>query len=443
MIFEKQIQLKNKLKNIITEVGHDNNIKKDIQEEFKSRNLDSLRVAKAFNENLDLDTLTDSDNDIMFLFLFSFALNKALKSRDNSTLEDYKNYFTPIEISQWENFKQEVETEDIFPYTFYNVDEIIPGRCWQTKQTAQEVERLNKADILIYNINSQRGLKITKKRFGIDEDPNKVKEIAEGMESGKQFPDDLKYNILKGEGEPPDYNKKLRTLTIQSDNVLNIFDGQHRKSANALVISKFPDIEFTWPVKITYLSEIEAHNVMVQIDKQKPINKSVISTKDYSKNENLVIDKIMDSGGDLANVAKDTDSFVKNNRGLVTKLILAEAIKDNYGGQLKLDMNRKEIASWIVEFTNRLMGIYSEEFISNPYEIKKTNYINNLHMFYGYIALSAKLKDNNDWKEILKQKIESIDFNINNPIWKEIGLNGENHINKTTKNKLYKLFREV
>jgi hypothetical protein len=182
---------------------------------------------------------------------------------------------------------------------------------------------------------------------------------------------------------------------------------------------------------------------MVQIDRQTPIPKDVISIKDYSKNENLVLDKIMDSHGDLANVTKDTDAFVKSDRGLVSKPILAEAIKDNYDDQLDSAMNRDSIANWIVEFTNYLMGVYSDEFIVNPYEIKKTSYINNLNMFYGYIALSAILKDNKDWKKVLKQKIDSIDFSIDNPMWRDLGIIKENKIGKPTKNKLYKLFMEV
>jgi len=61
-------------------------------------------------------------------------------------------------------------------------------------------------------------------------------------------------------------------------------------------------------------------------------------------------------------------------------------------------------------------------------------------MFYGYIALSAKLQNNRQWKELLKQKMESIDFNITNPLWKDLGMLSNNDANKTLRNKLYNLF---
>jgi len=443
MLKDKEQQLKLKLKNIIREFAYDNTTKQFVMDEFKSRNLPSLRAAWIFSENLDLDTLADSEEDNQFLFIFSLALNKALKEKDIDMLSDYQNYFTKMEIDQWENYKEIEDTEDIFPINFKNVIEITPG-YWQTTITAQELDRLNKANIIIYNPNSQRGYRVTKKKIGIDLNPKKVEEIATRMLNGEQFPDDIKFNVLKTGEERIFYNPKTRILTIQEGSIINIFDGMHRKSANALTIDKNPDIQFVWPLKVTNFSEIKTHDFMTQINKQSPIDVSVLSTKDYSKNENLVLDKIMDSKGDLASVAKDKSEFIKSDRGLTTKSILAEAIKDNYKDQLESAMNRDTIASWIVEFTNYLMGVFSEEFIVNPYETKKVSYINNLNMFYGYIALSAALKDNKDWKDILKQKISSIDFSVENPMWRDFGIIKESKIiNKTTKNKLYKLFREV
>lgn len=441
MLKNKEEQLKNKIKNIIKEVGYDHSTKQDIMDEFKSRNLDALRAAWVFSENLDLDTLTDSEDDIRFLFLFSFALNKALKEKNMDVLSDYQSYFTAVEINEWENYKNNEDDDVIFPLTFRNVTEISPG-YWQTTLTAQEVERLNKANVLIYNPNTQRGFRVTKKSVGIDVDSKKVEEIAERMLAGEQISDDIKLNILKTGEEKIFFNPKSKTLTISEGSVINIFDGFHRKSANSLALSKNPDLEFVWPIKITNFTEIKAHDFMVQINRQTPIKLEVIAPKDYSKNENLVLDKIIDSRGDLASATKDTDAFVKSNRGLTTKMILAEAIRDNYD-DLDSAIKRDEVASWIVEFTNYLMGVYLEEFIVNPYEVKQTSYINNLNMFYGYIALSSVLKDNKEWKELLKKKIDSIDFSIDNPMWRDIGVIKENKIGKPTKSKLYKLFMEV
>ncbi len=124
MLKDKEQQLKLKLKNIIREFAYDNTTKQFVMDEFKSRNLPSLRAAWIFSENLDLDTLADSEEDNQFLFIFSLALNKALKEKDIDMLSDYQNYFTKMEIDQWENYKEIEDTEDIFPINFKNVIEI-------------------------------------------------------------------------------------------------------------------------------------------------------------------------------------------------------------------------------------------------------------------------------------------------------------------------------
>jgi hypothetical protein len=309
--------------------------------------------------------------------------------------------------------------------------------------SAQTIEKLNAANILFWNPNTQRGFKVTRTGLRVNVNANKVKEIAERVLDGKQFADDLKFNIVKTGEDKVVYNSKKRTLTIYEGSIINTFDGQHRKEAIVSALSKNPNLISSWPVKITNFSEVRTHDFMVQINKQTPIDEEIVSSRDYSKNENLVVDKIMDSKGELSSVTSETIDYIKTNRGLVSKSILSEAIADNYEGKLEIGMDRDNVADWIVEFTNYLMGYYRDEFIIKPYEIKKSSYINNINMFYGYIALSAKLRDNVEWKEMLKQKIDSIDFSINNPLWREIGLIGEKQINKTTKNKLYDLFREV
>ena len=75
---------------------------------------------------------------------------------------------------------------------------------------------------------------------------------------------------------------------------------------------------------------------------------------------------------------------------------------------------------------------------------KETSLINNKNMFYGYIALSKQLQGNSKWEDLMKQKIESIDFGISNKLWKDIGLlnNKNKDISKVLRNKLYKLFTE-
>jgi hypothetical protein len=138
---------------------------------------------------------------------------------------------------------------------------------------------------------------------------------------------------------------------------------------------------------------------------------------------------------------KDDDSYIRLNRALTKKSIIATAVRENFEEQLKLSTNIRSIARWVTEVTDYLMGSYSDEFIVNPYEIKQASVINHKNMFYGYIGLAASLQGNNNWKELLKNKMDSIDFNVSNPLWRELGIS-QNDANKTLRNKLYRLFKE-
>lgn len=442
MLKEKEIQLKNKLKNIIKEIGYMNDIKQDIVMEFKSRNLNGLRAAWVFSENLDLDTLTNSEEDIRFLFLFSYILNKVLKDKNIDITIDVQDYFTQVEYNKWKDYKEEKQSDNVFPLVFKGVQQV-GERIWQTVLTAQELNKLNYDNLLIYNFNTQRNPKITALGLQINIDKRKVNEIKERMLNGEQYPDPIILNILNNGESQIDYNKKDEILTIFEGSIINIVDGFHRKTATALALEENPELDFKWQITFTFLSEKAAHDYMSQKDKQKPMKREWIEQKDYTKPENLVVELIADDKlSELAKVMKDDDAYIRFNRALTKKSVIAQAVKECYEEQLNISSNIRKVAKWIIEFTDYLMGLYSEEFITNPYKIKETSIINHKNMFYGYIALSAKLQNNKNWKEILQQKMNSIDFDKNNQLWKDLGMLNQRDANKTLRNKLYNLFTE-
>lgn len=435
MFKEQNNKLKDRVSKIIKEISYNNNIKQDIGREFISRNLQAYRAVTIFTNPDYLNILTDSDDDIRFLYIFSLALSKALKKNNIDMELNYQNYFTELENNTWKEYREESKENNVFPIVFENALQI-SDRIWQTTLTAHELDRLSTANIILYNFKTQRSPKITISGVSIDYDKQKTIEIKNRLLSGEQFPDHIKLNILNNFQEKIYYDPKTKTLTIGEGSIINIFDGYHRKVANALALEDNPDFEFTWPVIITNLTENQAKDYMVQIDKQKPIKKQQIKSWDLSKIENLVVGVIADDRiSKLSKVMKEQNSEVKLQKGLVTKNIIAEAIAENY----KLDNTTdiRGLGQWIVEFTDYLFSLYPEEFITDPYKFKDSSVLNHRNMFYGYIALSKYQKS--DWRNKVKEKIESIDFNINNPVWKEIGLFA-NRINKTRRNKLYKLF---
>jgi len=450
MIKEKEVSLKHKLKEIIAELGCTtslklmDSIKKDVVNEFIERNMSEFRAILVFAENLDLNTLTNSDEDIRFLFIFTFALNKALKKQEEINISiDVEDYFTKIETDQWKNYKRLEKAKDIYPLVFKKTQQV-GDRIWQTVLSAQQLNELDTDNLLIYNFKTQRNPKITAQGEQINIDKQKVREIKERLLSGEQFPDPIILNILNNGDSNVAYDEKNETLTIFEGSVINLVDGSHRKIATGLALEINPNLPFNWQITLTFLSEKSAHDYMTQKDKQKPMKREYIQQMDYSRPENLVIDVIVDDRlSELAKAMKDDDAYIKLNKALTKKSIIAQAIEENYREQIAISTNIRRIGRWVVEFTDYLMGSYAEEFIINPYNIKETSMINNKNMFYGYIAFSAKLMGNKNWEDILIKKMESIDFSKDNPLWKEIGIIQSNKdASKTQRGKLYNLFTE-
>lgn len=434
--------LKERIKDVLNEVAHIKEIKQEVGKEFMSRNLPTRRAMNVFMGIESLDTLSNIEEDARFLYIFTFALNKVV----NSELRiDVKKYFTLLELNKWKDYREEEEPEEIFPLVFENTIQLA-SNIWQTTITAQRLEKLDKYNVFVYNFLTQRHPKITSAGIQIDFDKKKAFEIKERMLAGKQFPDHIKFNILYDLQHHPQiyYDEKKQMLTIGKDSVVSTFDGHHRKVANSLAVAeareKGIELDFTWGCIITNMSESEARDYMLQINRQKPIKTEQIKAWDMERKENLVVSVIAnDKISRLNKVMVEQRMAVKNEMGLTTRNIIAEAIRENY--ELDEATDIRSLGNWIVEFTDYLMNLYSEAFITNPYDVKDKSVINDENIFYGYIALSAKLQNDPDWKEKLENKMKAIDFDRNNPLWRQIGLFRKN-ANKTLRTKLYNLFTE-
>lgn len=437
MTNEKLGLLKEKLKSILNEVSHRSDVKQRIGEEFISRNLSSYRAMNVFMGIESLDVMTTSEKDARFLFIFSQILGAYVEDADL----DLRNYFTELECKMWANYRAEREPENIFPLVFENATQLADN-IWQTTISAQKLYKLDSNNVFVYNFLTQRQPKITSAGVQIDFDKKKALEIKERILERKQFPDHIMLNILNTFQEEIHYDEKKLLLTVGENSIINTFDGHHRKVANSLAMMEDPDVDFTWGLIITNMSESEARDYMLQINKQKPIKKSQIKTWDMDKKENLVVKVISDDKiSRLNKVMVEQRVEVRRNKGLTTRNVIAEAIADNYKIDETTDI--RALGKWIVEFTDEIARLNPEAFIANPYKIRELSAINDENIFYGYIALSAKLKNDPDWKRKLQSKMGEIDFSWDNKAWQTIGLTRKREANKALREKLYKLFTKA
>jgi hypothetical protein len=391
--------------------------------------------------------LTDNEEDTRFLFLFCYAIQnigKELieKKLLNKELINVEDYFLKSEILRWQNYTEQEEKDSIFPLELKNVFRV-SDKIFQMVASSQELDSWQKENILLYNFRTQRNPKITAYGEEINMDKEKINQITKRLISGDQFPDPIILNILNNGDSRIDYNENKHILTIYDGSVINVVDGFHRKTANSLALVENPNLNFNWQITFTFLTENAAHDYMSQKDKQKPMKKEWSKQFDYSREENLIIDAILDDKlSELGKVMKDSDEYIKLEKALTKKSIVALAIKECYSDLIEAKTNIRQLAKWIVEVTDYVMSLYTDEFIINPYQTKEISNINHKNMFFGYIALSKALYDKKNWKNLIQEKMDSIDFSVNNPLWRKIGLIGNKDAKKVLRNNLYDLFAE-
>jgi len=452
----KNAMLINELKPLISKYENNSKVCGIIQKDFIKRGLTGSNAKNLFTGKIALETLDiTNQKELFLLFSFTDAMKKALStfnemSKDTFGLEDeytklkLEYYFTPLEIEEFSEFVIEKEETRKYPYRLKNMLKVGENH-YIGVISSKELAEIDATNDIVYDFAVQRDPRIDifgMKRINVD--TRKIDAMEKSLLAGEYFSDEIKLNV-KNDGEDHiEFESKdgiYGDLIIYSGTI-TCFDGYHRKTANSKAQNKNPDLVFNWKLGITNYPEPKAKKFMTQINKQKPIKNEHIKNIDETNNENVIVNNIINnSNSELADKIKESDAELKFS-GLTKKSILSLAIEEQYEEFLNTKIYNIEISDWIVDFTNYLMGLYSNEFLFNVEKTKKISYINHRNMFIGYIALSRKLYKQEDWKSKTVKIMNSIDFSIENNVWKDIRIN-DNILNKTSRKELYKLFKEV
>jgi len=453
MLSIKNAMLIGELKPLILKYGNNSKIYNIIQEEFIKKGLSGSNAKNLLTGKIALETLDiTNQKELFLLFSFTDAMKKALSTFDEMSKDTFgmeeeyiklklEYYFTPIEIEEFTEFVIEKEEVRKYPYRLRNMLKVGENH-YIGIITSKELAEIDSTNDIVYDFATQRDPKID--IFGmrrINVDTRKIDAIEKSLLAGEYFSDEIKLNV-KNDGEDHiEFDSKdgiYGDLIIHSGTI-TCFDGYHRKTANSKAQNKNNELQFNWKLGVTNYPEPKARKFMTQINKQKPIKREYVKNIDETKNENTIVNNIINnSNSEFADKIKESDAELKFS-GLTKKSILSLAIEEQYEEFLNTKIYNIEISNWIVDFTNYLMGLYPNEFLFNVDKTKKVSYINNRNMFIGYIALSRKLYKQDDWKSKTVKIMNSIDFSIENSIWKNIRID-DNILNKTSRKELYNLF---
>lgn len=366
------------------------------------------------------------------------------------------NWFTENDIDESRQFSGNTEkfnNKIVFPIVVENAS-IIGNAAFHGIFDMKTLNELLKQQVIYYDPELQREpTKVKRKNIVITQPTLKMKnveEISNHLLEGTLVPTTLVLNAqprTAESGNELDFISKNKTLEINKGTRLAIVDGFHRLTAiqHALLIN--PELEFNFSVIITNYSKKKAQAYQSQIAKATPISKVRIKELEASRISDLVVQTLKEDSelkGRIANTERPNISHGE----LVTYSILSDTIDEEFDLNKRIDA--EDVGEFLTDFFNYLIGRNEEEFINNPAETQKESLINSNPMFIGYITLASRMYRNNIKAKYVTKFIKNIDFNRDNPLWKEIGLLDDNKwIHKNfyrgvnNKNKLKKIFENI
>lgn len=410
------------LKTVINNYKRDINIQQAVAKNLETKGITRGEFIQVWNSIKEIKDLNEIE-----LYLYTKALYDATK--EHSINPD--NFFSKIQQEEGDKFYAEIVDYEIkYPYIINDVLEEDEGKQWITVVDVQTLLKWRYGFPVNYNFETQREAAYDKK--GLQEgllikvpktDPKTIEEITQRLINEKQFSDTLTLNISHNGNDSFEYDKRNKRLIIHEGCQIDNTDGYKRFQAIISFLSIIPNSKKTFSVRFTNYDTTTAQQFIYQI--QTVATFEAEQKKSFKESaSNAVLKTVEMKSYDFKNCMTTNKVLIQHGKKLVLQSILSDAIDYNYNLNKKV-VTRKEsetLGEWIAEFMDEIIGLYPGTFISDVESNKISNVMNHQNTFIGYIALSAKLHNYNNWKSILKSTLEKIDFSINNKDWQDIGI---------------------
>lgn len=396
-------------------IGSSNDKFKDfICNELTKENRYSLKEYRKIEQNIiELEQLRPEE-----LLWFIQALEKFDNEKYNA-----KDYFTIMEIKQYKFYDRDrIYTEDLL--VFKDALEIAPNQ-YQCRMSVEQLAYLNDSGMIRTEPSLQRESK--DKRYGntvlkkVYINRRRVREISNLIAQDRYFYNGIRIcEINDGVGQY-EYDEVDRTITISKDGDCIVLDGNHRTKAASKAYFDFSEKrelfqQRYFTVWFTFSTPSEAKSIIEQEWNTQPVNASVRRAMKQTT-ENLIIDDIIRSENAEEIYSKKivkTETEINAGSGFIRYGFFARAITRSYNlKEVKTKQQRNKITNWLIEFFNELTSLLLDDFI-NYNLIKKTKWSVNPNAIYGYVLLSERLQNCDDWQDILKKIIYTIDWNNDN-----------------------------
>ena len=270
---------------------------------FQKFNVPLGRTKDITSDRIQLNTLSDED-----IFFLTSGVDDAVKTFD------INNYYDQTEIKNYKKCKyQEAKLNWPIAISCFPVD----NKQWIGIIDAALLNELNKANMINYNPNKQRGLikiingdSVEFKEMLIQKSVNQIQNL---MEKNEYIPDDITLDIPEESDPEYEYDDKLHTLYIHKLNHFDITDGYHRFRAILQCLEKNPNFNYPMEVRVTAFSEQRTRQFIYQKDQKNKLQKSDSKSLNIFRYSNEVVSRLNERGnGCLLNglITRDTNSKI-------------------------------------------------------------------------------------------------------------------------------------
>ncbi|EMI10195.1 DNA sulfur modification protein DndB [Anoxybacillus gonensis] len=392
------------------------------------------------------DKLLEVDDKTLYL------LTEQIYSVSNNPELIPQKYFSDREIKEVKTtYESDMKDDKVLPFTLKNVIQI-EHDVFSTVITGQELKKLFDAKVLNYNPETQRETKVKTVKDSPNQIIHEVKvnkahanRIAKSILENTVFVSTITLNARVGTsdvGEELIYDEETMSLTITEGTILDVIDGFHRITATIMALNKEPNAKVTFMLKLTNFTVEKAKADFAQLNTIIPVSQAHVKRIAKERYSDFIVDQLK-FNSELKGRIVDGASFPTSSNMLVTSVMLSEAIDEFYEIETKAEAIK--VANYLKEFFNTLFYAYPDEFLGDDLpNIRKESLINTNIMFYGYVLLSKRMKEESVDIGQLPNIISSIDFSRNNKVWTDLEvLNDKGQINIRAKRGLKKFFTEL
>ncbi|MVZ95612.1 hypothetical protein CTI30_18750 [Bacillus velezensis] len=434
---DKLYKLKTEIEKNLIDIKNDSNMVK----ELKATMADKYKALPGYIQEI----LNNNDNNVQRLNEKEvYIVSKEMYSILGAPALDPSNYFPTRLAKELEGGRVFAGEEVVkLPYKFKNVIKIKEDN-YVTSITAKELSELYNSSILQYNYNTQReGKHIKGSLIPVPKtNPKSVDEIKELFIKGDLIVSMLTFNARLGTSdgdEEVEYDPSDQTLTVTRGTLLDALDGYHRISGIVKAIAEVPELDQPFILNVLNYDEEKAKVHFAQMNTINPVEKSRIEELGQKRYSSTVVEQLKFKS-ELKNKISPQSDIGLDSNFFVTYYTLSEAIDDAF--ELKSRKDALKIAKYLVDFFDNLFYAFPDEFLEDDLSsIRKQSYINHNVMFYGYVYLAKKMKENNVELNKLENILNTIDFSKSGRVFEELGRqNNENQLKNVMKKKLKRIF---